>query len=113
MTTVLIATQPEEVWHLLPWAMMLADSGDSELNVLLTQRRKGETRLNELPIVGATGESELAQHAPSALDELQQLLSDQTTLNSGDELTGDDVENSLAESIIPFHLPPRFFHLAW
>jgi hypothetical protein len=34
MITVSITTQPEEVRHLLPWAMMLADSRGSELAVL-------------------------------------------------------------------------------
>ncbi len=90
---------------------MLADSRGSELVVLLTQRKKGETRLNELPIDRATGESELAQHARSALYDLQQSSFDQPSLNSDHEPTDDDVENALAESIIPFHLPSRLFQL--
>ena len=49
MTTVLIVSQPEEVRNLLPWAAHLAASRASELTVLLLQRKKGETRLVDVP----------------------------------------------------------------
>lgn len=59
MTTILIATQPEDVRSLMPWARCLAQSRAEELCVILPQRKKGETRLVNLSATAANDESEL------------------------------------------------------
>ncbi|MFY9256004.1 MAG: DUF389 domain-containing protein [Fuerstiella sp.] len=112
MTTVLIVTQPEEVRHLMPWAMMLADSRGSELAVVVTQRKKGDTRLSELPIVAASNESELAQHARSAILARTQSGNFPDSPASGHELSEDEVERTIADAALPFHLPARLYQLS-
>ena len=67
MTTILIATTPDEVQNLLPWASLLADSRGSQLSVLLTQRKKGETRLVEMSSESSDDDSELVSRARHTL----------------------------------------------
>ncbi len=45
MTTVLIASQPDEVRALVPWAQTIARRANHDLAIILPQRRTGESRL--------------------------------------------------------------------
>ena len=69
MTTVLIATQPDEVRNLLGWSRAIAKSRDEELVVLLPQRKKGESRLVEVCKEAEDRESELLSTARSLVHE--------------------------------------------
>ncbi len=71
MTTILIATQQEEVQNLLPWAAHLAASRNSSLALLLAQRKKGETRIVDLRKKNADDESELVTTSRARVDELE------------------------------------------
>lgn len=70
MTTILIATQQEEVQSLLPWATHLARSRSTSLTLLLAQRRKGETRIVDLQSKNKDDDSEIAAYASSRIAEL-------------------------------------------
>ncbi len=59
MTTLLIATQPDEVRSLLAWARCVAISRHESLTVLLPQRKTGETRLVETPDRAEADEAEV------------------------------------------------------
>ena len=70
MTTVLIASLPEEVRNLLPWAAHLAASRGSDLTVLLLQRKTGETRLTDVPDEPQADDAELVTQARLSLQQL-------------------------------------------
>lgn len=70
MTTILIATQQDELNNLLPWAAHIATSRKSNLTLLLTQRRKGDTRLSELSEKANAEEAELSTAARAAIQRL-------------------------------------------
>lgn len=72
VTTILIATTPDEVQNLLPWASLLSDSRGSGLSVLLTQRKKGETRLVGLSSESSDDDSELISRARQTLQSMTQ-----------------------------------------
>lgn len=73
MTTILIATQQDDLNNLLPWAAHIAASRSSRLTVLLTQRRKGETRLIDLQ---AKVDAEEPQFTTAARTAIQSLYTD-------------------------------------
>ena len=108
MTTILIATTPDEVQNLLPWATLLADSRGSQLSILLTQRKKGETRLSEISAEPQPDESEL-------LSRTRQVISAIAASGSASN-TGVDENAALAvrmpESFHPPEHAPRLFQVA-
>lgn len=70
MTTVLIASQPEEVRNLLPWAAHLAASRGSDLTVLLLQRKTGEPRLIDVSAEPQADDSELVTQTRLSVEQL-------------------------------------------
>ncbi|MEO2025079.1 MAG: DUF389 domain-containing protein [Fuerstiella sp.] len=79
MTTVLIATQPEEVRNLLPWAAHLAASRGSDLTVLLMQRKTGETRLVDVSDEPRADDQELVIQARLSVQQLSSNPTDNET----------------------------------
>lgn len=59
MTTILIASQPDDLRGVLPWAGLLAQATGTRLTILLAQRRKGDPRLVAVPDDPGDDESEL------------------------------------------------------
>ena len=59
MTTTLIATQPDDLRCLLPWARTIAAASETELAIVLPQRGKGSARLVLLPDQAGDDESDL------------------------------------------------------
>ena len=59
MTIILVASQSDDVRGLLPWAQAVSRGTQSELTVVLPQRKKGSTRLVALPDDVSDEDSEL------------------------------------------------------
>lgn len=72
MTTILVATQPEEIRNLLPWTCCFARSRGDDVHVVLPQRKKGETRLVQVSTTSADDDSELVSVARQTLAVLKQ-----------------------------------------
>ena len=67
MTTIFVATTPDEVRNLFPWARASAASRTEDLELLLPMRRKGETRVVAASPAPEEDESELLAAAREAL----------------------------------------------
>jgi uncharacterized hydrophobic protein (TIGR00271 family) len=104
LTTVLIASLPEEVRNLLPWAAHLAASRESDLTVLLLQRKTGATRLVDVADEPQADDSELVTQARLTI---QQLSAISATETSQPDLTS-SVENAEGgTTALPGDLPVR------
>ncbi len=70
MTTLFITTTPEDITNLLPWAWHLAASRKDQLTILLASRRKGETRITDVPNVPDEEESDLLKLTRNTIQQL-------------------------------------------
>jgi uncharacterized hydrophobic protein (TIGR00271 family) len=104
LTTVLIATQPDEVRNLLPWAAHLAASRGSELTVLLLQRKTGDTRLVDVPAEPQADDSELVTQARNSI---QQLSATSTTEAARPDPTSLVEDREGDKTALPGDLPLR------
>ena len=68
MTTVLIATQPDELRSMVTWGRCFAASRGEEFVLCLPQRRKGETRFADVPAEATDDDSELVRAARRILN---------------------------------------------
>lgn len=109
MTTVLIASLPEEVRNLLPWAAHLAASRGSDLTLLLLQRKTGETRLVDVPDEPHTDDSELVTQARISIQQLS-AISTSEVLQSEPMSLVEKVEGDI--TALPRDLPLRLRQLS-
>ncbi|MEP3481219.1 MAG: DUF389 domain-containing protein [Fuerstiella sp.] len=70
MTTLFIATSPEDISNLLPWAWHLAESRQEQLTVLVGSRSKGETRLTDVAETAKHDESDLLKLTRNVIQQL-------------------------------------------
>ncbi len=106
MTTTLIAAQPDELRALLPWARMIAQAAETELTIVLAQRKKGPVRLNLLPDQPEDDETdlvvqcraELARTIPAQNNDDQQSAPERPIVRLY-QLLGDSWSATPAESI--------------
>lgn len=95
--TTLIAAEPDDLRALLPWAMILAQAANSDLTIVLAQRKKGPTRLVPLPNEPAEDEADLVTLCRSLLSQPVSTLDDADSPEEADscevrlfQLVGDD-----------------------
>lgn len=99
MTTLFIASTPEDINALLPWAWHLAASRNDHLCVLVASRRKGETRILDVSQTESEGDSDLLNLTRSTIQQLsdddnaaqptvilKQILGDNWTQNLGEQI---------------------------
>lgn len=72
MTTLFIASTPEDINTLLPWAWHLAASRNDQLHVLIAARKKGETRIVDVPGEATEDESELLKRTRLVTQQLSE-----------------------------------------
>ena len=110
MTTILIATSPDEVRSLLPWAHRMATTRGSELQILLPRRKKGETRL--VAIESDDGEeSELIASTRQTIGDFLATFTESGSAAADEDrpdiplmqLVGDDWTSRLASHLTELH----------
>lgn len=111
MTTVLIATSPDELQQLLTWARWIAVGRDEPLHILLPQRRSGPVQLKQAADQPQESDSELLTAARQRLAEALPIPA-QTAAEVTEQpvtiwqLRGEDWQSQLAEQLE--ELDPQF-----
>ncbi len=106
MTTTLIAAQSDDLRALLPWAQATALGSQTDLTVILPQRKTGESRLIQLSDVPEQDESDLIELCRKTLDQSALFAKDTDEPDPGDhprthlyQLIGDDWSSTLSTQL--------------